>query len=176
MLVPSQHAGAAVSGLHHGRRGVAPAPQFQLCVSCAGPCRTQGGRRAAVSMAGASVAQGAVCWVCGVLVRCMCRGLAGRLLFVARVALLACVGGLAFVVCVCLWWFPAIHPACLCIPNHRVSLLQTFWGFLLLCVLLHLYPPLCLFITSPVGRMPSAGQNFRNGAAVSRWLWMLWGS
>ena len=35
----------------------------------------------------------------------MCRGLAGGLLFVARVALLACAGGLAFVVFVCLWWF-----------------------------------------------------------------------
>ena len=38
--------------------------------------------------------------------------------FVARVALLACVGGLTFIVRVCLWWFHA----CLCIPNHHVSL------------------------------------------------------
>ena len=33
--------------------------------------------------------------------------------FVTRVALLACVCGLAFIVC--LWWFPALVPACLCI-------------------------------------------------------------
>ena len=46
----------------------------------------------------------------------------GGLPFVARVALLACVGGLTFVVRVCLWWFPALVPAGLCIPNHRVSL------------------------------------------------------
>ena len=32
-------------------------------------------------------------------VRCLYSGLVGGLLFVARVALLACVGGLAFVVC-----------------------------------------------------------------------------
>ena len=37
---------------------------------------------------------------CDVLVRCMCCGLAGKLPFVARVSLLACVGGLAFIVCV----------------------------------------------------------------------------
>ena len=28
----------------------------------------------------------------------------------------------AGVCCVCLLWFPALAPACLCIPNHRVSL------------------------------------------------------
>ena len=33
LLRPS--AGAAVTGLHHGRRGVAPAPRFQLCVPVA---------------------------------------------------------------------------------------------------------------------------------------------
>ena len=65
LYVPSLRAGAAVSGLHHGRRGVAPAPQFQLYVRCVGPCRARGGCRAAVSVAGASVAQGAVrCDVC----------------------------------------------------------------------------------------------------------------
>ena len=32
------------------------------------------------------------------------------------------VGGLAFIVLVCLWWFPALVPACLFIPNHCVSL------------------------------------------------------
>ena len=60
--------------------------------------------------------------VCDVFVRCMCSGLAGGLPFVARVALLACIGGLTVVVCVCLCWFPALVPACLCIPNRRVSL------------------------------------------------------
>ena len=35
----------------------------------------------------------------GVLVRCLYSGLVGGLPFTARVALLACVGGLAFVVC-----------------------------------------------------------------------------
>ena len=35
----------------------------------------------------------------GVLVRCMYSGLIGGLPFVARIALLACAGGLAFVVC-----------------------------------------------------------------------------
>ena len=105
-----------MSGLHHGRREAAPAPRFQLYVCCTGPCRARGGYRAAVSVAVAKSA------VCGVLVRCLCRGLAGGLPFVVRIALLACVGGLAFVVCVCLWWFPALVPARLCIPNHRVSL------------------------------------------------------
>ena len=46
----------------------------------------------------------------------------GGLTFVARVELLACVGGLTFIVRVCLGCFPALVPACLCIPNHRVSL------------------------------------------------------
>ena len=36
---------------------------------------------------------------CGVLVRYLYSGLVGGLPFMARVALLACVGGLAFVVC-----------------------------------------------------------------------------
>ena len=58
----------------------------------------------------------------GVLVRCMCGGLAGGLPLVARAALLACVGGLAFIMCVCLWWFPALLRACLDLPNHCVSL------------------------------------------------------
>ena len=54
----AQRAGAAVSGPHHGRRGVAAAPRFQLYMRCAGPCRARDGCRAPVS--GASVAQGAV--------------------------------------------------------------------------------------------------------------------
>ena len=52
-----------------------------------------------MSVSGALVAQGAVCCECGVLVRCIYSGLVWGLLFVARVALLACVCGLAFVVC-----------------------------------------------------------------------------
>ena len=52
-----------------------------------------------MSVSGASVAQRAVCYECGVLVRCLYSGLVGGLPFMARVALLACVGGLAFSVC-----------------------------------------------------------------------------
>ena len=50
-------------------------------------------------MSGASVAQGGVCCECRVLIRCLYSGLVGGLPFMARVALLACVGGLVFVVC-----------------------------------------------------------------------------
>ena len=63
----------------------------------------------------------------------------GGLLFVARVALLACVGGLTFIVRVCLWWFPALVPACLCIPNHRVSLSHGLSGGYL--AFMHTGPP-----------------------------------
>ena len=45
----------------------------------------------------------------------------GGLPFVARVALLACVGGLAVIVRVCLWWFPALVSDCVCMLNHCVS-------------------------------------------------------
>ena len=45
---------------------------------------------------------------CGVLVICMHTGLVGGLLFAARSALLVIVGGLAFLVRVCLWCFPAL--------------------------------------------------------------------
>ena len=57
----------------------------------------------------------------GVLVRCFYSGLVGGLPFVARVALLACIGGLAFVVC-------------------------AFGGFLLFyCLIMHSSPPrLCV--------------------------------
>ena len=41
--------------------------------------------------------------------RCMYSGLVGRLLFAARAALLACVGGLTCLMCVCLRWFPALR-------------------------------------------------------------------
>ena len=58
LFVTSQRAGAAMSGIYHGRRGVAPAPRFQLYVRCASPCSACGGCR--VSVPGASVAQGAV--------------------------------------------------------------------------------------------------------------------
>ena len=79
LFVTAQRAGAAVSGLHHAL----------------------GGCRAPVSVPDASVAQDAVWCECGVLVRCLYRGLVGGLPFVALVALLACVGGLAFIMCVC---------------------------------------------------------------------------
>ena len=60
LFVPSQRAGAAVSGLHRGRPGAAPVPRFQLYVRCAGPCRSRAGCRAAMSVVSASVAQAAV--------------------------------------------------------------------------------------------------------------------
>ena len=89
-FVTAHRAGASVSGRDFGRRGAAPAPQFQLCERRVGPCCACSGCRAAA--------------------------------FVARVALLACIGGLAFVVCVCLWYLPALVRACLRIPNHSISL------------------------------------------------------
>ena len=60
LFVTAQRAGAGASGLPNGRRGVAPAPRFQLYVRCAGPCRARGGSLPPVSVFGASVAQGAV--------------------------------------------------------------------------------------------------------------------
>ena len=48
--------------------------------------------------------------------------LVGVLLFATRAALLACVGGLAFRMRLCLRWFPALVSDCLCIPHHHVSL------------------------------------------------------
>ena len=60
LSVTAQRAGAGVSGLHHGRQGVAPAPRFQFYVHCVAPCRARGGCRAPVSRSGASMAQGAV--------------------------------------------------------------------------------------------------------------------
>ena len=88
------------------------------------PCRARGGYRAAVSLSGASMAQGAVrvvYWLDAFTAAWSGIGVGG-LPFVARVALLACVGGLTFIVRVCLWWFPALVPACLCILNYRDSL------------------------------------------------------
>ena len=35
---------------------------------------------------------------------------------------LKCVGGLAFLTCVCLRWFPALVSGCLCVPHHCISL------------------------------------------------------
>ena len=60
LSVTAQRAGAGVSRLHHGRRGVAPAPRFQLYVHYVAPCRARGGCRAPVSVSGASMAEGAV--------------------------------------------------------------------------------------------------------------------
>ena len=62
-----------------------------------------------------------VCWLDAVTAAWSGIGVGG-LPFVARVALLACVGGLAFLMHVCLRWFPALVPACLCIPHNCVSL------------------------------------------------------
>ena len=46
---------------HHGCRGVAPAPRFQLYVHCVvAPCHARGGCRALGSLPGASMAQGAL--------------------------------------------------------------------------------------------------------------------
>ena len=56
----------------------------------------------------------------------MYSGLVGGLLFAARAALLACVGGLAFIVRVCLRWFPALVSDCLRMPNHHVSLYKKY--------------------------------------------------
>ena len=65
------------------------------------------------------------------LVRCFYSGLVGGLPFVARVALLACIGGLAFVVCAyggfLLWLLPAylfLTIASLC--NTQVALWYEF--------------------------------------------------
>ena len=95
--VTSHRAGDAVSGCDTGRRGVAPA----LPVSCL--CA------ASVPVAPAVGAMLPSLWLVpwwhrvryDLLVRCMCSGLVGGLPFVARAAWLACVGGLAFIVCVC---------------------------------------------------------------------------
>ena len=104
-FVKSQRAGAAVSGLHHGRRRVASAPRFLLYVRCAGPCRPHGG--SCVLVSGASVAQGAMCMWCvgwmhvqrhgwGIAVYGSCSVV--RLFWWASIC------------CVFLWWFPALVP------------------------------------------------------------------
>ena len=49
LSVMAQRTGAGVSGLHHGRGGVAPVPRFQLYVHYVAPCRARGGYRASVS-------------------------------------------------------------------------------------------------------------------------------
>ena len=51
----------------------------------------------------------------------MYSSLVGGLLFAARAVLLACVGGLAFVVRVCLQWFPALVSDCLRMLNNHIS-------------------------------------------------------
>ena len=50
-----------------------------------------------MSVSSTSVAQGAVCCECGVLLRYLYSGLVGGLPFMARIAFLACVCGLALV-------------------------------------------------------------------------------
>ena len=62
---------------------------------------------------------------CGVLVRCFHSGLIGGLPFVARVAFLACIGGLAFVVCAfggfLLWlWIASACPTIASLCNKDV--------------------------------------------------------
>ena len=52
-VTAQRRAGAAVSGLHHGRRGVA---RYQLYLRGVGPCRTHVGCRAPESVSGALVA------------------------------------------------------------------------------------------------------------------------
>ena len=52
----------------------------------------------------------------------MYSSLVGGLLFEACAALLACVGGQAFIVRVCLRWFPALVSDCLRMPNRHDSL------------------------------------------------------
>ena len=104
LRVPGGFPGASVSVVC-ALRGSLSRPRWVPCCCICGWCLGSTG-----------------CGVMCVMVRCMCSGLAGGLPFVARVGLLACVGGLAFIVCLCLWWFPTPVPACLCIPNHRVSL------------------------------------------------------
>ena len=39
---------------------------------------------------------------------------------ISSASLQIAVGHAWFIVCVCLWWFPAQVPSCLCIPYHRV--------------------------------------------------------
>ena len=57
LFVTAQRAGAAMSGPHQGRRGVASAPQFVLYVRCGVPCCARGGCCALVSVSGASMLQ-----------------------------------------------------------------------------------------------------------------------
>ena len=56
----------------------------------------------------------------------MYRALVAGLLVGARAAFLACIGGLAFLMRVCLRWFPALVPDCFCIPHHRVLNIQIY--------------------------------------------------
>ena len=56
----------------------------------------------------------------------MYSGLDGGLPFVARAALLACVGALALAVRECPYLFPALVPDCSCIPDHPVSFKHSF--------------------------------------------------
>ena len=91
----------------------APAPRFQLYVRFAAPCRARGGSNAPVSFSGASVAQGAVCG----LDACTAAWLGDCRLWLGQRCWPALVGWR--LLCVPLV-VPALVPACLCIPNHRV--------------------------------------------------------
>ena len=87
----AQRAGAAVSGLTTGAGGC---PGASVSVVCA--------RRGSLSHPRCVPYLSVCVWClggtgCGVLVRCFYSGMVGDLPFVARVALLACIGGLEFV-------------------------------------------------------------------------------
>ena len=56
---------------------------------------------------------------------CMYRALIGGLRLGAHAALLACVGGLTFLMRACLRWDYPLVSDCLCIPHHHVSLQHT---------------------------------------------------
>ena len=59
LFVTVQGTGAAVSGLHHGRQGVAP-PRYQLYLRCVGPSRAHGRFYGHVFLPGALMAQWAL--------------------------------------------------------------------------------------------------------------------
>ena len=106
LSVTAQRAGTGVSALYHGRGGVAPAPRFRIYVHCVAPCRAHGGCHAPVSLLprwhrGRCDVR-VMCWLDAFTAAWSGIGVGG-LPFVARVALLACVGGLTFIVRVWLW-------------------------------------------------------------------------
>ena len=66
--VRNYSASASVSRRAFGRRGVAPAPRFLLCVRWAGACCARSGCRAGLSAPGAMVAHGVVSSVAACIV------------------------------------------------------------------------------------------------------------